>query len=225
MNTASNVARRAGSSLLAVFFIAWLCGCNAGPFGGNTRVSDSGDQPLSTGGRRATMSADVRWDFVRVDQRAWWELSDGGRLSVDEAVRLCESVSQRRRDSDYAGRRFDEGGITHPTTRVIVCVEPLVAVDVPVASVSHNEYDGIMLQGVSSTFRWSAGRVIAPRGYLYGTRVPYHDDVSWLCASLGQSLRPATIDGPDRVIPVTWGELRLIHEGECWKVVGKRTQQ
>lgn len=219
------VARRAGGFLMVILLVAWLCGCNAGPFGGNTRVSDSGDQPLSTGGRRATMTAEMRWDFVRVDQRAWWNLSDGGRLSVDHAVRLCEAVSQRRRNSDYADRRFEAGGITHPTTRIIVCVEPLIAVDVPVASVSQNEYDAIMLRGVSGTFRWSGGHVIAPLGYLYGTRVPYHDDVSWLCASLGQSLRPATIDGPDRVIPVTWGELRLVHEGEYWMVVGKRTRE
>lgn len=209
----------------AVAGVTGLCivlgGCN-GPFGGSVRVMDTNDQPFASGGRRASMSADVRWDFVRVDQKAAWTLSDGSRLTVMEAVRKCEAACSRYRPGEYARRDFYSGNsVMHRTTRVVVCIEPLVVVETPIASVSENEADGPMVDASSELLPLAPGRVIAPLGYRYGTRVPYHDKVMWFSPAIATTPRDALQIGDERIITVPWGELVLRRAGEEWAVTAR----
>ncbi|MFO0830488.1 MAG: hypothetical protein U0637_01470 [Phycisphaerales bacterium] len=208
--------------LMILLMLAPLAACNCGPFGGSARLFDhQRDQPFGPGGRASSMQLLVDWDFVRKNDRAWWAC---GAMTVDvcAAVAACEAVLPRRGWSRRLplaprGSLHDD---TFEDTRVIVCVDPVVALSVPVQDCRGDHSWLIEPDGAAAFVKVAGASVYPPRGYRYGTCIAYHPTVTVVMPGSDPPVR--TIENAEQgctLIRVWWGSLALVRSGERWGVI------
>lgn len=211
---------------VCLVFAVFLTGCNAGPFGGSASLWDhQSDQPFVTGGKRASMKLSTKWDFVRVDQSAAWACGTA-RLPVGQAVEKFERASPRtgwsQRYPDRPKGSLGDFDDTFSDTRTIVSVDPLLVVSVPIEDsfVDHRS----LLEPDSSVahFKSAGARVNLPRGYRYGTLLPYHQSVTVITPELDPQVSTLSAgENSSLLIPVPWGAIELVRQGDCWRAVAR----
>lgn len=215
---------RAGAVAMAV--LVGLAGCNAGPFGGSTSLFDhQSDQPYAADGRRAKMDISLQWDFVNMNEAAAWRQGRTIR-PVTAVVQACQSVLPRtgwvvlEDDIQYAREpnAFDD-------TRVIVCVDPIVAISVPVPDTLPTNTRLVEPDATAAWIKLAGARVNPPSGYRYGTRVPYHPEVTAILPDDERRYLLVAPDADGKVrIPVPWGAIELTRSRDQWRANAVRTR-
>lgn len=226
MLVSTNIFTKALVAVCAVCSIAFGSGCNAGPFaafGGSAVVIDEKkDQPWAGLGQRSEMIAQTRWDFVRVQSEASWKLSPVRYVPVDDVVSVCERCPALAADSS-AGEivRTDTGewNYEYPTTRVIVCLDPVVVVRLPrpirVLWFNSGVIPGEGVQWLKTVH----GSVRLSHGYSYGTSFIAPEEFEILVPSdvpERQCMMHTTNTETRQAVP--WGCLVFSREGDQWEV-------
>lgn len=215
---------RAYAGWVALALAIGLAGCNAGPFGGSTSLFDhQSDQPYAANGRRARMDISLRWDFVNMNEAAAWKHGRTNR-SVTDVVQACDDILPRNgwialeNEDQYA---YEPNAFND--TRVIVCVDPIVAISVPVPDTLPPNAELIEPDAAAAWIKLAGARVNLPSGYRYGTRIPYHREVTAILPDDGHYLLLVPdADGNVR-IPVPWGAIELTPSRDQWKANALRT--
>ena len=207
--------------LLAVLALVTQQGCNAGAAGGSASLFDhQSDQPFATNGHRARMDASVEWDFVRIHEAAAWTHGDS-RWPVRDVVAACEEALPRQ-----AWIALDDNEPMRPAptpnrfadTRVIVCVDPIVAISVPIEDSCEMDSRLVEPDAVVGVAKFGGADINPPLGYRYGTRIPYHPHPTAIIP--GAEARQIVVNPDDNGvvrIPVEWGAIELVRNGDEWR--------
>lgn len=196
-----------------------LGGCNLGPFGGSARLIDrQQDQPWDSPQEHATLDMYTEWDFVHSRDRVDWCGPGGLRVRVYDIEQTCEKFSPRA-EPEILGERIHRPRtpVIYPTTRVIVCVHPLVVLEVPVPERCRDEMGGLDASDSTAYVKIGHATLRLAYGYLYGTSAPFHDDVLWYSPDLEIPLsRPSESGEGLRRIDLPDGVLVLQRRGDLW---------
>lgn len=199
-----------------------LGGCNVLPpfFGSSDLIVTNGDPPYATLEGKARLRANVSWDFVKSYEKVEWRRAEEV-FDVEDVIARCEAFSPREVvDHEYATNGYVER-VRYGTTRVIVCLDPLIVLETPRDQPKEVDVSDAMLD-VHLGNPWMRVNVASldlPDGYIAGTTVPYHKDVRWLSPTLNQEA--TRVEGGDsrRVIDVPGGSLELRKRGRSWRVL------
>jgi hypothetical protein len=200
-----------------------LAGCNAGPFGGSTHVWDVSGRRVWTGdGHKASLSADHGWDFVRVRSDYQWAVPDGRSWRPDQVVRACEAVSRSACDAqpDSRGNLFYQ----FPSTRTIVCLDPVVVVIAPVPHTADSLELGSTGNDLAYVMKVIPGQIRLPSGYRYGRTVARDAGLRWFSPTLSPEPRPLLVDGEPAPIELPEGRLTFSKRSGVYLVGWERPE-
>lgn len=211
------MARKLPVLIILASAVLALGGCNAGPFGGSTHVWDASGRRLWTGdGRKASLSADYQWNFVKVGAWYQWSAPGGREWQADQVVRACESVSRSQFEAVPGTRGSPE--YRFASTRTIVCLDPTVVVISPVGHTARSL--GVDASGGDLAYfmKLLPGTIQLPTGYRYGTTVPRAEGLIWFSPDFAPEPRPLVSDARDMEIALPEGRLEFKPSGRVLRV-------
>jgi hypothetical protein len=174
------------------------------------------------------MKLSTNWDFVRIHERAEWSRSTDC-LSVVDAVAMIENVAPRtgwsRRFPSASKTPYVDNDDSFLDTRTIICVEPLIAVSVPIEDSVVGDSPLISPDSSAASFKFAGARVQPPRGYRYGTRLPYRPTVTVIMPGEAPNARVRTADGNLPLdIQVPWGRIELARVNDQWQAIAHKSR-
>lgn len=160
-----------------------------------------------------------------------WGDGSGAYTTADSVVAACEeylakvgALVQPREITDprppvfppmYAAPPSQFWGV--PRTMTIVSLQPVVVViSAGTTAWTDASYASWDQQTVGASQWW---RTVLRHGFRSGTRLPYSDDVTWFSPTLGEGPKPPErISTDKRTIPMVWGNIVLVRDGDEWVV-------
>ncbi len=193
-------------------------------------------QPWVAPSERAEAKVEITyfgtWDQTTSTSAAWIG-SNGKRWAMEDVVqrlrRQLNTWGYEQPGSVHAGPSPEEpwgtglendsrDGVRIGTTLVtVVCLDPVVALRTSGKVFVCRDLKGAGASGTIASTHWD--RVILPHGFSYGDTARYSRNTLWFSPTLTDDLMPVEfIDADEARIPVPWGHLRLVREGERWIV-------